>query len=211
MKIDQVIIDKIKNIIDKLDNNFNYIVIGGSISIKYIKNNKDIDVFVFCKDQKQVELCNSIIDRNGRKELRSNYNVDIHIAEKWDDNFIYTLNQSWKYLADFPDNLIEAFKDIIIKPINIDEFIESGDIIKSKIKRFIDRRIEFTNIEDRIYLSKYWYYIYLIEAILKNKSFDLTDEQIINVNMLHDRKQECLSKRKELIDSMIKEIKLWQI
>ena len=48
--------------------------------------------------------------------------------------------------------------------------------------------------------------MYTTLCILKNKSYTLTEEQINNINMLHDRKDEDLENRKVLIDSIIEEI-----
>jgi hypothetical protein len=46
--------------------------------------------------------------------------------------------------------------------------------------------------------------------VIKNNSYELTSEQIEEINILHNR-QTTIEERKPIIDKLIEEIKLWQI
>ena len=47
--------------------------------------------------------------------------------------------------------------------------------------------------------------------MLKNNSYILTEEQINNINILHDRKEKDLEKREELKQFIIQEVESWQL
>ena len=207
IKLTKNILDKIEEILECLNNKYSYIVLGGSNGIKYIRKNKDIDLFIFCNSDLGVEKCKELYNQHfDNCDIRYNYNLDVHIIEKQPDNFIYYLNMLWRDLAEIPQEFLDKFENKMIAPITLEEFLVDEEDLLKVIKEFITRRTK--NLTDRkLYLTKYWYYIYLIYCIINSRSLDLTEEQINNVNMLHDRNEEDFEKRKELIDSMIEENK----
>ena len=70
--------------------------------------------------------------------------------------------------------------------------------------------MDILKILDNKYNHKYFYHIYTSLCILKHNSFELTKEEINNINILHDRKEEDFNIRKQLIDQIIQEVELCQ-
>ena len=48
-------------------------------------------------------------------------------------------------------------------------------------------------------------------AIIKNNSYNMSDEQKRIINILHDQKEEEKEMRKQIIDNLIQEVESWPL
>lgn len=202
-------IEIIKEIIKNLREDIAYIKVGDSRALPFIRNYHDFDIFIVCNNESDRLNCLQYINENfNRKELREKYQLDSHVltAER-DTNYLTNLADTFYF--DVNHVLIDEFSESIpVKTITIDEYLEKEDLIKQNATKALKFMLE-KNLN--VYLQKRFYYIYTDLCVLKNKSFDFTEEQIDNINMLHDREEKDIEKRTKLIDEIIKEIESWQI
>ena len=194
-------LEKIEEIVNRFkeEDLINFACISGSYAIPYIKNNNDYDLLLYAKPQMKDILQNLVREYYNRKDLMDQFKIDIHVR---DENYHIL-------------NTLYAFEDRFIIPIGYNEdIITRVDILDniSKAKENILRIFNTGKITNEYkYTTNVWYYIYSTCCIIKENSYELTTEEIENINILHDREEKDLDKRQELIDNMIKEIELWQI
>lgn len=170
---------------------------SGSICYPFIHNTKDIDIFFIVKEKKsKIEYYNLFLQ----------FGIDIrelHLQKKIDLHFV-TLESVNTRLFVWQNRYIK----ILYNPTNIklenDVFKYKNNILSIFKSRLLELRLKEI-------LWKEWYYIYTTLCFLKNNSYTLTEEQIKNINILHDRKKEDSKQRLELKSEIIKEIELWQI
>lgn len=147
------------------------IYLGGSSCQKYIKNIGDIDFICFADEP--INMCNirRLLHIYAKyHEIPSNYDF-IQVRTKQDEERSYGsyINKMMIKLVgediDFKFDVIDKDRDEYIKTVGkaIDD-IKSGEI-KNK---------------------KRWYQIYQGLCIVKNGSYELTEEQIEKLNILHD-------------------------
>ena len=203
--IEQILHD----IYEKLKDKVLYVTFSGSKAYPFLKNTHDLDVIFVVANQDDKRICLDRYIRNFNiKEITQTYHLDIHFAiESYDKTYYIIQNhyaeKYWPYEnLDFPrcnysfnlETDKEKLKEMIVSVYN-------------HVKEIHERRTDIN-----IYNSKKWYHIYLCLCILHNDSFDLTEEQIDNINILHDIIDlSTKEQRKQLIDEMISEVEQWQI
>ena len=117
----------------------------------------------------------------------------------WDGNYIeYIKGENLDNQITLPLDNIEETKEELIKSCN--------RLLTIKNKKLKDVDANYFK-----YKIKIWYHIYTMLCYVKNNSYDLTEEQIKNINILHDREEKDIEKRIKLIDEITKEIKAWQL
>lgn len=199
--------EKLNEILDLIDSYYECCYLGGSRTLPFITNPHDYDIFVVCPTeedkQKAMKLFRSTYDNS---KLRADYDFDIHFIteavhlSKRENCFTYTYLWLTQEAIKNKTNL-----DLIKK--NVQDILDD----ESNIINLYKEKISLENPEEINYKHKRWYYIYITLCILKNKSFDFTEEQIHNINVLHDRDEDCLQERMCLIDDLIEEVQEWQI
>lgn len=187
-----------KDILNELLSSLDYIscyIVGSSIS-SFIINKGDIDIVIITESGDR-----NIIPIDIRKNLRKNYNLDIHVCDK--DFFTKNIHWHSTFMQHYSG---EDMSSEITLPLNNIEYTKQ-ELVK-RCKKLNHERLE--QFKDSVYKVKIWYHLYVILCYIHNNSYELTEKQIENINILHDRKEEDLDKRKELIDNLVKEIESWQ-
>ena len=176
----------------------------GSQVLPYIENPYDKDyVFIFNTEEDMIESKNKFYETVNRKELSENHiNIHFDYLERFSESSRYSGLGSHLTCIYGDDSCLQNVKGIL----------DDKDYYK---KRCIDIYNKLCDMQEhnpklRFYYRKHWYYCYRMMSILTNDSYNLTEEQIYNINILHDRTS-SEEKRKEIIDNMIKEIKQCQI
>ncbi len=188
------------------------IYLAGSHKLSFINNPKDCDIIIISETEEQSkELKRLFYEKYSRKEFREKYNYDLHFISDYREQEIFNRTAHYPYITyikyDVYNNNFE-FKET--RGISLEDFIANKDKYKERYLYLIDEWIESLkrrNKEEHFYDIKIFYYMYTTLSILNNKSFELTEEQIENINILHDRKEEDLEKRKELITKLIEDVK----
>lgn len=189
VKIEEKIIE-IKNFLkDKVEQ----VKLGGSRALSFINNPKDYDLIVVCKDEEtRQEVKNLFKNQYDTKDLITNYNIDIIFRTTNRDS--EAANSIYPYIWHYSEPDVMAV-------IDFEKLRET----------IVNRCYKFEEEKNYHYAFKLWYYVYITMCIIKNNSYDLTEEQIENVNILHDRREEDLETRKQLIDEMMSEVIKWAI
>ena len=200
--------DKIIEVLEILKGHFLYVKLGGSRSLPFIKNPKDYDIIIVSKTAEDRNYCMiSYRDKCNPRLLRKEYGLDFHfITIEYEDKFL--INSIYPYFALKNDILYTTLKDHLYNQ-SIDEFLGQEKKIIAAYKYKIEN--ELLNNKKLLYNHKIWYYLYTTLCILKNKKYELTDEQIDIINMLHDRKEEEEEMRKQIIDNLIQEVESWPL
>lgn len=173
----------------------------GSTILKYLKNCRDIDyMFLYDTEEHAQEAKKKFFNKYDRFKLHDN-KIDIHFRSTEEFKDIWGFAREMEIIFDninYMNSILSILEDK-------KEFI-------NKIKYHVIMRKErcLKNKKLNFYKIKGWYYTYRIHSILKNNSYELTEEQKENINILHDMREEDLEKRKELIDNLVKEIESWQ-
>ena len=193
---------KVKEIGDYLKDNIEYISVGGSRMLPFIRNPKDYDIIIVCKDKPNLEEAIRLFKlKYNKEELRESF-IDTHFRTL-EQGKVSLLDSVYCYLLYYE----KAEQEQILKEsLTIDKIKEN---VINRYSRFKAARERKANLS--LYDSKLWYYMYTSICIINNNSYELTEEQIDNINILHDRKEEDIEVRKQLIDTMIEEIEEWQI
>ena len=211
------IVEKLNEIINTLSGHFKYVRLGGSKTFPFIKNPQDYDIIIVCEnDEDRMQCLKMYRGSFNPKTLRETYGFDVHIETvAYEYKYLYARLYSQEFLAN--DVIYEALKPVVPDTITVEYFLSKKNDIMVFYKDFTDKmkkRVTDDKIPHMIkdkYAYKFWYNIYLNLCVFNNKSIELTDEQIENINILHDRKEEDLEKRTKLIDDIIKEIDQWKI
>ncbi len=169
---------------------------GGSRSSPYIRNPKDNDIVLVVEDEnKKAELVRDLYNRFKRQDMR-NENLDLKIRVYPND----LSNRVYWYTGNFNKPLEGFVKQTKNIPI-------SEKIIKQVCINYLEH-IKKCNVN--FYKQKPFYHVYTSLCVLNHNSFELTEEEIDNINILHDRKEEDFETIKKLIDEMVEEIQSWQ-
>lgn len=172
------------------------IYLGGSSCQEYINNKHDIDFICFSNEP--VDMCH--IRRLLYfyfKEHKQPENYDfIQVRTKQREEHAYG-----SFINKMMIKLVGVDIDFKFDIIN-DNREEYKQILKDTIKRIEDGKIRN---------QKRWYQIYQGMCIMQNNSYELTEEQVYNINVLHDMNEKDLELRTKLIEDIKKEINSWQI
>lgn len=169
----------------------------GSKVNPYIRNKHDMDLIVIVSNEENKSKIIHLIYHNAlyKRQLREGQ-WDIKINFDPDD-----LSKSvFGYLSHFVQP-IEGYEKLTIE-VPIDE-----QLIKQNTINYI-RHLQEKNLD--FYKQKSFYHVYTSICIMKHNSYNLTEEEINNINILHDRKEEDYEIRKQLIDNILEEVSLWQ-
>ena len=188
MKLNALENEILSSLYEELQDDLVFVAISGSSSLPYINNPDDIDI-VFCF--KSLALLNN--DRSKIKEARKSLkDIGSKIVFLLRDASLFeyykNANCSHSYLADydakygFPLFAYEfPYLDILfgedtlgVKQISL---LDNKQRMKSALKAAIND----------INSSKKFYHVLTTLYILKNNSYELTQEQIENINIVHDQ------------------------
>ena len=206
--------DELRNIIREmllpLYERFECLHIGGSSFLDgIIKNKRDIDVWVISLTDEDRRICFRYYADNHDKfnQVRKEHHVDFHfITKPYQDNIINTKSAIFalKHISyyHFMEKKVE-------EGLSIEEFLDNKDIVMNALKSYYESIKDLE--EKKMIIAKFWYQYLITLYIFKNNSLDFTEEQLENINILHDRKDEDLEKRKALIESIKKEIESYKI
>ena len=192
---------KIEEIYNVLKDHICYMKMGGSRILPFIDHPHDYDVIVVCEDSNSAKEASRLLRESGydKKELIKEYQLDIHF-QTIEQAQTQILDNVYSYLLHFGEDIEEEEKVDVLENI--------PRIRNAIINRY--NRLK-NNSFISLYDSKIWYYIHTAMCIINNESYELTAQQIENVNVLHDRKPEDLELRQDLINGMMEEIESWRM
>ena len=196
--MNEIVVTKIIEILRPFNEYIWYVKYGGSRRFSFINNPSDYDIIVICKNLEDKHICvRSFYKQYSVEELRQQYKIDFHfILQEWEDIFMLMYPLSHK-------NIIYKTVEYSFKEKNLNDVLKQKQQVFILYKEKIKRALLRSPIH---YKYKMWYEIYSTLCIYKNNSFQLTEEQIENINILHDRKEEDFDKRVALINTIIEEI-----
>ena len=160
----------IQNIYNTVKNYCKCIYIAGSKASSYINNPEDTDVVIVCNDTndkiKTLKLLHTTC-KETKTTLKDNYNIVIIVStvEKELQCREYCYQD---YIMLFGDTTFQPFHDILN---NVEDY-------KAALRELHDRICEAPN--------KKLYRLLTGIYILQNNSYQLTQEQIANINLCHD-------------------------
>ena len=197
--------EKMNEIFNLLKEHFLYAKLSGSRCFSFISNPHDYDIIIISKDEESRAECMRLYRKTYVvRDIFKEYHLDFHFR---------SLNRE-EMLLDTPYPYLTLKTEIIYS--NSDEFKSEEKPVdyllnyESQIIKNYKEKLQSKTSKETKLNNKFWYYAYTTLCILKNKSSELSEEQIENINILHDRKEEDIEKRMELIDDIIKEIESWQ-
>lgn len=184
--------EKILEIYENIKDNCVSIEQSGSSSLPFIEHSNDLDImFVYDTEEnanKSKQIFKKLYDR---LTLRKEYNLDIHFISLEKD----MLQHSYAYQIHFLKPLLN-FKNAL----NVD-ILSNKEIYLNTLKRTADILSKVSNK----YEIKNWYHIYTGLCILKNDSYELTEEQVSKINLLKNWNESV--EKTELINQIIDELK----
>ncbi len=167
----------------------------GSHVLPYISSKKDDDYCFFFSDDESFKEARTILrGRRKPREWGKEY-VDFHLLNP--NHRLIEL--SYAYQSHF----IVVLKGEKLDGENID-FLSMGNEWKANMARQFDAK-KGKNGKDGIIQFKSWYHIYTGLCFLENGKYELTDEQISNVNHLHSREYD--ERRSELVEWCISQLR----
>lgn len=199
MELDKNLLKKINELWDYLHEKYNCIsiFIAGSYLLPYIKNKHDIDLFVtFDTSFKLRDIRSDEYVIKIRDEIKQKYNAMLMI--RYHD----TINVRDTFMISYTSPYYA--KNALFGTNNLIEY----DVLSNKIKyikefySYLDY-YDSLNPDTDLYLYKRLYHIITGMYMFQNNSYDLTEEQIKNINIIHD----CQDKDKIL--ELYSEIKKW--
>jgi len=176
------------------------VLLTGSSVLPYIKNPRDEDYVFLYKDAKSARAAEEkILARYSWVEMKQKFHWDIHIrTEVGEDNYGYN-NQIKVIIGD--KTVLDELPKLLD---NIEYWKQRCVEICEHQKHIIEK---FTTIA--YYFKKIWYYVYRMVAIINNNSYELTEKQIEEINILHDKKTGTIEEKKLIIDRLLAEVDLW--
>lgn len=176
----------------------------GSCQLSYLDFYRDIDyVFLYDTEEHAKEAKKKFKTLYSLKDLNTEQRIDIHFQNVGNiRRDVWGMHNEIEVIIDNRENKTDT-------PTILEDKKRYINIIKEAVKDIKwmcgkSPRIDFYN-------RKQWYYIYRINTILKNNSYELTDEQKRIINMLHNRKEEEKEMRKQIIDNLIQEVESWPL
>lgn len=163
-----------------------FIFIGGSKCLSYIQNPNDIDVFVVFKTLQNPKARFGKIHQLSA-EIKKIYE-NVSVLPQFKETFNYWLDES-NYDEEHPTKMrfpiyVYMARDFQIVCGSDSVGIKNYDVLEHKT-RYISA------LKAAAETFNYTFYRLLIGLyIIKNNSYELTQEQIANVNVAHDRQDE---------------------
>ena len=161
---------------------------GGSWALPFIVKPKDYDLIVWCENS--IETRKYYLQKYKKVKEVSVFFKDKDYQQ--DDDIFFYYPYYWGEITEFDISKIDKYKQILLHRV------------QDANQRRQDPHFLY-------YESKFWYHIYIGLSAIKTRSYELTDQQKEDINMLHDREEYMLIQRQGLIDNMAEEIESWLI
>ena len=188
--------EKITEFYNQHKDDIEYIIIGGSSNLPYINNAHDVDVYVTFKNRENIgEKMQYLLGlQQEMKQLDERVMIIPHfiaVDKHWYDESVFVQKElerraelpAYAYLFRYDDvicgndNVDKKSIDILIEPTR-SRYIESLKRATVKVKEYYNKKQRY---------SKIIYHLLTGIYILQNNSYDLTKEQIANINLAHDK------------------------
>lgn len=177
----------LQSIYDKLEGHVKTIFLSGSSTCSYIKHPHDIDIFIYMRDRTSILKCARQVETE-LKQIKTEipsaaviFSVQDRYEILFNGDFEEKFNEHPNrygflcYLYEFP--LIQVLvgeDEDNLRDVNI--FKQKEKVIVA-LKYFMNKNKES---------NKFLYHILTTLYILQNNSYELTEEQINNINIAHD-------------------------
>lgn len=208
--MNKLIKEKLINYYNENKDMLESIIIGGSSNLSYINNAHDIDIYVtFITRENVRDKMNSLLKLQQEvKAIEDKIMILPHfleVTQHWYDE-TSPISEALSRRAELPgyayifryDGILCGEDTVGIKNIDVLTEPTRSRYIKS-LKKYVARVKEVFN--DRGWYEKSIYHLLTGIYILQNNSYDLTEEQIANINLAHDK--QCTH---ELYEFVITEI-----
>ena len=165
------------NFYEQYQEDLEAIILGGSALLPYLSNYHDIDIIFIWKDySKRSNNLRACIEFNKSfKQMNIKYSCLNWFLDQYEEAF----DEHWpvySYLFN-QHQLIAGNKVPLWQEFDILKYPE-------KIWDTIENQI------NRAHNKKWFYHILTVLYILWNQSYELTEEQIININIVHDQQDQ---------------------
>lgn len=175
--MEQNILDKLRVIWESIKNYCVCIYLGGSRVVPFISHTQDFDVLFVYNTAQDGRRIREILRREEikqlRAELRDNYNVVLfgHTVEYFNEL------HPWSYQQ--PELLFGSFENY--QRYKVLDY-------KSEYLAWVRKGVALTKrfYEERNQIYKPLYHSLIVYYFLLNNSYELTPEQITNINIAHD-------------------------
>lgn len=177
------------------------VLLTGSAVLPYIKHPYDKDYIFLYKDEASAKIAEEkLLKKYSWLELKTKFDWDIHIRFGEDTEY-YGLG-----------NYIKVIKGDPAVISKLPKILENKEFYKDRCLNIYKRQKDLLASFPTMawYTRKTWYYLYRIVNVINNNSYELTEKQIEEINILHD-KDTTVNERKPIVDRLVEEIELWQI
>lgn len=180
MNIQQDVLDKIKDLYLYIQDYVISVVLGGSYTLDYIFNRDDIDIFYICKND---EKCKDALLKYAQwrqlgdnKEFKYKHKISIlfYTIDMYDQKMI---DRPWIYLFNFQIVLHGKYRPQY-------DILSQKEDYKKVLRKALNYVIEYKEKEGKYH--KWIYHILSGIYMMENNSYELTNEQIEDVNICHD-------------------------
>lgn len=158
------------------------IYMGGSRVDPVIENPHDYDYICFAKRLQRHHLYRQLMDL-GLKISMSKFNkMSKEEKEKYSEDFSQVRVYPYKEISWF------SYLDVLMKHVAGNDVCPKTDVIVEYRKEFIEElKIKANKLQQNIIRNKKrWYHILRGVYILMNNSYEVTEEQKREINILHD-------------------------
>lgn len=196
--LDNKILEAIGLFYEKVKDNVCAIVLCGSRTLPYIVNSRDIDILIIAENLDKLHLWiesmrTDEIIRNMRKQLRKEYGVSMMSGT------VELFNTRLLYSSYIPYTILFGNMDI-----NLIDIRARADEYKQVCKTRFEQCMSDYEKDHDLYHLKSFYHIYTGMCMIQNGySYDLTEDDIDNINILHD----CEDENRTL--TLVEEIRNW--
>lgn len=172
-------------------------LLGGSCSSPYVKNKHDIDVIMLFSNREVTrnwhrEYVNNQTLIGLRMKLHNDYGINIISYSVDIENEMHEFSYEKKAI-------IFGNKSGLIEH----NIIEEAEQYKNACREKASKMLGWYSEKNDLYALKHMYHIYTGMCIIKNSSYELSEEEIENINILHDCENE------NSILTLVEEIRNW--
>ena len=166
--------EKLQPLYDVVKNYCIGIVLIGSYVLPWIRNKHDIDVLVIFKD-------------NMKYDLLTCYSENIALIRELQAQGITPLIRDFDRLLN-QERCYVYENNFCIKLFESEPFNTSFDIFNKRYVNILKANFEYVSNEyqDKNQIPKFLYHILTGIYMIQNNSYELTEEQIENINIVHD-------------------------
>lgn len=186
MLLKQEILDKLEIIYNAIKEHCIGIYVGGSFGISYLNSYHDIDIFIVCPNLEERKIVFKMIRKDNQElknkvdYLKEKYNAMVLTTTLFDQQHFFGSSYQFHYKNDCVvfGQEINFAQDILG---NKNDYIQMLKYLLEKVHYFKEKK----NI-----ILKDIYHILTGIYILQNNSYDFTSEQIENINICHEEKDQ---------------------